>query len=125
MFRWLMFAAAPPGGTQGGAGGQGVEGAAGGVDALIRMIIPFALVFAVFYFILIRPQQQQQRRHEEMLRSLSGGERVVTAGGLIGKVLKVRDDVVTLELAKGLKVEALRGSITRVLKEESPKGEDA
>ena len=113
MFKWLMFAAANPAGA-----GTGGKAPAAGPDQLIRMLVPFALVFAVFYFVLIRPQQKQQRKHEDMLHNLKGGEQVVAAGGIVGKVLKVRDDVITLEIAKGVRIDALRSSVVRVLKAE-------
>ncbi len=94
-------------------------------DTMLRLIVPYAAVFAIFYFILIRPQQKQRKQHEETIRNLKKGDEVVTAGGIIGRVVHVKetlkdgqpvrgmDDAVTIESGTSrLIVE--RGRITKI-----------
>lgn len=71
-------------------------------------LFPMAIIFLIFYLLLIRPQQRRQREHERMLTSIQKGDRVVTSGGLHGSVVGLTDDVVTLEIAN------LRGERVRV-----------
>lgn len=62
-------------------------------------------MFAILYFFMIRPQQKRAKEHQSMLKTLSKGDRVLTSGGIFGKVLNVKDDVVVVEIADGCKVE--------------------
>ncbi len=68
---------------------------ASGVGAMTPFIIQIAAIFAIFYFLLIRPQQKQKRQHEEALRNIKRGDQVVTTGGIIGEVVHVRESVNT------------------------------
>ena len=68
---------------------------AGGVGSMTPFIIQIAAIFGIFYFLLIRPQQKQKRQHEEALRAIKRGDQVVTAGGIIGEVVHVRESVST------------------------------
>jgi preprotein translocase subunit YajC len=79
---------------------------------------PLVLIFAVFYFLLIRPQQQRQRELRQALASLKRGDRVVTGGGIIGKVQKLREgsNEIEVEIAPNVTVTVLRETITSVLK---------
>ncbi len=70
--------------------------------------MPLLLMFAVFYFLLIRPQQKRQREHQEMLSRLKKGDRVVTNGGLVGTVVALTDTEITLEIADRVKVRVVR-----------------
>jgi preprotein translocase subunit YajC len=67
--------------------------APGGGSPLFQLGIQFALILAIFYFLMIRPQQKQRRQHEEALRNLKKGDEIVTAGGIVGQVLHIRDGV--------------------------------
>ncbi|MBI5166641.1 MAG: preprotein translocase subunit YajC [candidate division NC10 bacterium] len=89
------------------AGGIPGGGAAGGFQALI----PLLLMFAVFYFLLIRPQQKNQRQHREMLQSLKKGDHIVTAGGIHGTVEALTDTIVKVKIADNVKVDVSRSSI--------------
>jgi preprotein translocase subunit YajC len=84
-------------------------------SAPLGMFIPMAAIFLIFYFLLIRPQQKRQKEQEAMLKGISKGDEVVTAGGLHGKVTGVTDDVLTVEIAviKGerIRVKVARGRI--------------
>ncbi len=83
--------------------------------------IPLILIFAIMYFLLIRPQQQKLKQHQAMVAALRRGDQVVTQGGLIGKVNKVKDDnEVEVEVADGVKVRVVRSTIAQVLNKTEP-----
>ncbi len=83
---------------------------------MVASLLPLVLIFVVFYFLLIRPQQKRVKEHKAMVEALRRGDRVVTAGGLIGKVSKVlNDSEIQVEIAENVKVRVQRGSITAVL----------
>jgi preprotein translocase subunit YajC len=87
----------------------------------IMAVVPFVLIFGVFYFLILRPQQQKIKKHQNMLANLRRGDRVVTNGGLIGTISKIVSDVeVQLELADDLRVRHVRGMITEVLAKTNP-----
>ncbi len=77
----------------------------------ISALAPLVLMFAVFYFLLIRPQQKQKREKEQMLTNLKRGDKVITQGGFLGTVVGLTDSVVTLRIADQVRVECLRSSI--------------
>jgi preprotein translocase subunit YajC len=90
---------------------QGIGGAFGGIEPLL----PLVLIFVVFYFLLIRPQQKKAKAHKEMLGSLRRGDRVVTAGGLIGLITKViNENEMTVEIADGVRVRMVRSMVSDV-----------
>jgi len=76
------------------------------------------IMFAIFYFLLIRPQQKQRKKHEETLAALKKGDRVITSGGLHGEISGIKDDVITMEIAPQVRVKVSRGSIAGMLKKE-------
>lgn len=82
-------------------------------------LIPWVIIFAVAYFVLIRPQVKRQKEQEEMLKKVKSGDRVVAAGGIVGTVANVKDDIVTLKTSDGVKIEVLKASVTSVTKKES------
>ena len=85
------------------------EGASGSMVFLIQMVA----IFAIFYFLLIRPQRQAQKRHQEMLGQLKRGDDIVTEGGIVGTVVHIQDDNVTVKTGD-TRVVVLRGKIMRV-----------
>ncbi len=90
--------------------------AAGGGDAGLGAFLPLILIFAVFYFLLIRPQQKKAKAHREMLAAVRRGDKVVTGGGILGTVTKViNDQEVAVEIAEGIKVRVQRGMIAGVV----------
>lgn len=89
----------------------------GGGTAAFAGFIPLIIIFAIFYFLLIRPQQKQLKTHKEMLGSLKIGDNVVTSGGLHGKITGITEIIVTLEIAKDVKVKVEKGSISEVRKD--------
>lgn len=87
---------------------------AGGGGSLLGSLLPMALIFVLFYFLLIRPQSQRQKKHMQMLTEIQRGDKVVTSGGILGKVVKTDDDVLTLEIADGIKIKVRRTMIADV-----------
>lgn len=100
----LAQAAAP-------AASAGSAGAAG----LINGLLPLVLIFGVFYFLLIRPQQRAAKTHREKLANVKKGDQVVTGGGLVGKVVRVDETYVDVELGPNMKVKAVKSMLSDVI----------
>jgi preprotein translocase subunit YajC len=81
----------------------------------IAQFLPLILLFAIFYFLIIRPQQKQQKEHKAMLESLAKGDRIVTTGGLIAKIVKVEEDFIKIELSEGVTAKLDRLYVARKL----------
>lgn len=97
-------------------------GGAGGFDLVA--LLPLVLIFVVFYFLIIRPQQKKMKDHKALVEGLRRGDRVVTTGGIIGTVAKVTGDrEITLEIAEGVRVRAVRGMIAEVMARTEPAGD--
>ena len=96
------------------ASGASDSGAAGLLGGPIGTVVPFVLVFVIMYFLLWRPQQQRAKDHRETIANIRRGDTVVTGGGFIGKVAKVDETEVTVELAEGVRVKVVRGTISEV-----------
>jgi preprotein translocase subunit YajC len=88
-------------------------GASSGALGLIG-ILPWIAIFAVFYFLLIRPQQRRMKMHQQMVAAVKKNDIAVTAGGLIGKVTKVDDAEVELEIASGVRVKVVKATLSEV-----------
>ena len=93
---------------------QSAAGGAGGFS--LQGLLPFVLIFIIFYFLLIRPQQKRVKQHKLMVESLKRGNKVLTAGGILGVVTKAIDgsDTVSVEIASGVTVELARQMISEV-----------
>ena len=91
--------------------------AAGGAFGTLTQFLPLVLIFGVFYFLLIRPQQQKQKEMKRMLAALKRGDRVVTGGGILGTVQKVREgsNEVEVEIAPSVRITVLRETISAVV----------
>jgi preprotein translocase subunit YajC len=98
--------------TQGAATSGG-----GGIFGTINMMVPFIAMFVIFYFLLIRPQQKKQRDHRQLLQNLKRGDRVLTSGGIYGTVIRIRNDIVHLEIADQVRIRVSKGSISDVVTE--------
>jgi preprotein translocase subunit YajC len=93
-------------------------------DPFISSLVPLILLFGIFYFLIIRPQQQRMKAHQAMVSAVKRGDIVVTAGGLIGKVAKVKDDgELMVEIADNVQVRVLKSTLTEVRTKGEPKGE--
>jgi preprotein translocase subunit YajC len=97
-----------------GVGGDAAAGQGGGFGAMV----PLLLMFAIFYFLLIRPQQTKQKKHRELLSKLAKGDMVVTVGGLNGKITGITDTTVTLEIAEKVRVKVGRSYIAGLASKE-------
>jgi preprotein translocase subunit YajC len=87
----------------------------------IQQFIPLILIFGIMYFLLIRPQQKKVKEHQAMVAGLRRGDQVVTQGGIIGKVVKVREDgELEVEIAEGVKVRVVQSTIATVLSKTEP-----
>ncbi len=87
----------------------------------IQSIVPLILVFGIMYFLLIRPQQKKVKEHQNMVAALRRGDQVVTQGGIIGKVSKVKDDnEVEVEIASGVVIRVVRATIAQVVSKTEP-----
>ena len=85
-----------------------------GTDLLTTTVIPFILVIGIMYFLILRPQQQRAAQHREMVANLRRGDTVVTNGGLIGKVAKVDENELQVEVAEGIRVKVVRAMVAEV-----------
>jgi len=94
------------------------QGAAGGAESSLMSFLPLILMFAVLYFIMIRPQMKRQKEHRNMLSAMAKGDEVVTSGGLVGKVTKVSEAYIGVEISEGTEVTVQKAAITTIL----PKG---
>jgi preprotein translocase subunit YajC len=97
--------------------GQSANGGAGG-PSLLLSLVPFLLIFAVFYFLLILPQQKRQKQLKDMLDQLKKGDKVVTASGIWGTVTNIGKHTVTLQIADNTKIKMQREHIARVRTED-------
>ncbi|KIC44019.1 MAG: preprotein translocase subunit YajC [Ruegeria sp.] len=87
----------------------------------IAQFLPLILIFGIMYFLLIRPQQKKMKEHKAMVEALRRGDQVVTQGGLIGKVAKVKEDgELEVEIADGVKVRVVQATIAQVLNKTEP-----
>jgi preprotein translocase subunit YajC len=86
-----------------------------GTAAFLAQSLPLILIFVIFYVLLIRPQQTAAKRHKAKVESVRKGDQVVTGGGLMGKVTRVEDTTVEIELAPGMKVKAVKATLSDVV----------
>ena len=92
--------------------------AGGDTTSSLISLLPLVLMFVVLYFVMIRPQMKRQKEHKAMIEALAKGDEIVTAGGFLGKVSKLGDTYIGVELADGLVVQLQRSAVVQVL----PKG---
>jgi preprotein translocase subunit YajC len=97
------------------------QAAGGGFGGGLAGMLPLVLIFGIMYFLMIRPQQKKIKQHQAMVAALRKGDQVVTAGGLVGKVVKVgADNQVDVEIASGVKVKVVQHTISQVLNKTEP-----
>ena len=90
----------------------------------LMSFMPLILMFVIFYFLLIRPQQKKQKEHKSMLERLGRGDRVVTNGGLHGRVVEAKDNILTLDLGSNVQVQVERSFISVVVNAEPAKAKE-
>lgn len=97
------------------------QASGGGGNALLMQLPFFILIFAIFYLLLIRPQRKKMKEHQAMVEALRRGDQVITQGGVVGKVTKVREDgEIEIEIAEGVNVRVIRSTIQTVLSKTEP-----
>ena len=88
---------------------------AGDTNSMLMSLLPFALIFVIMYFLILRPQQRKVREHADLVKNIRRGDTVITSGGLVGKVTKVvDDDQIEFEISDGVRVRQMRQMITGV-----------
>jgi preprotein translocase subunit YajC len=92
--------------------------AGGGLQSTLMSMLPLILMFVVLYFVMIRPQMKKQKEHRAMIDALAKGDEIVTGGGMLGKVTKLGEGNITLEVAAGVEIQVQRSAVVQVL----PKG---
>ncbi|MBC7154433.1 MAG: preprotein translocase subunit YajC [Rhodobacteraceae bacterium] len=95
--------------------------AAGGAAGAFTSFVPLILIFVIMYLLLIRPQQKKLKEHKAMVEALRRGDQIVTQGGIIGKVSKVKEDgEIEVEIAEGVRVRVVRSTVATVLVKSEP-----
>jgi preprotein translocase subunit YajC len=97
---------------------QTAPAAGGDMQSTLMSMLPLALMFVVLYFVMIRPQMKKQKEHTAMISALAKGDEVITGGGLLGKVSKMGDTFIGLEVYSGVEIQVQRSAVIQVL----PKG---
>jgi len=111
----MVLAMASPGGAGGAAGGGGNP---------MVMIVYMAIIFGLFYFLMIRPQMRKEKERRKMIEAVKTGDRVLFCGGMIGTVANVKDGVFTIKIGDTTKVEVARGAVYRLLSKDEAPGDD-
>jgi len=88
----------------------------------LSMFVMMGLFVVIFYFLLIRPQQKKQKEHQAMLGKLAAGDEVVTTGGIIGRIVEISDNFITLEIAEGVRIKVQRFHVTSLVPKGTLKG---
>ena len=94
-----------------------MTGEGGGKGGMAGMMVPMLIIFAIFYFMLIRPQQRKEKDRRAMIEALKSGQRVLFGGGIIGTIDSVKEDSFMISVADGVKMEAARGAVSKVLQD--------
>jgi len=99
----------------------GTGGAQGGSDGGgFTAFVPLILMFGIFYFLLIRPQQKKTKQHQEMVNALKKGDKVITSGGIHGRITSVSDAILTLEIADKVRIKVARGNVATIYQAPAP-----
>ena len=98
-----------------GQSGAGAAQGSGGFSAFV----PLILMFAIFYFLLIRPQQKKTKEHREMVSNIKKGDRIITSGGIHGRITAVSEATMTVEIADKVRIKLARGNVTALVKSAS------
>lgn len=97
---------------------------AGGASGILIGILPWVLIFAIFYLLMIRPQQQRVKQHQAEIAAVKKGDEVITGGGIRGRVTKVNDEEAEVEIAQGVRIRVIKSTITQVLTANSKPAND-
>ena len=94
---------------------QAAPAESGGTTSILIGILPWLLIFVIFYLLMIRPQQRRVKEHQAAIGAIKKGDEVITGGGIRGKVTKVTDDEAEVEIASGVKIRVIKSTISHVL----------
>ena len=97
------------------------QAAAGGTESTLLGMLPLVLMFVVLYFVMIRPQMKRQKEHRSMIEALAKGDEVATAGGIIGRVTRMSEQFLHIEIASGVEVQIQRSAVVQVLPKDTLK----
>ena len=97
---------------------SGGAAAGSGEGSIITTLLPFILIIGVFYFLVIMPQRKKDQEHKKMLEALKKGDKIITNGGIYGRIVNIRENKVTVEVAKGVEIDILKGAIGNKAKEQ-------
>ncbi len=100
-------------------GQGGLPGAAGQGAGGFSSLFPIILVFVIFYFLLIRPQQKQKKQHQEMINQLKKGDRIITSGGIHGRVTSAGETTLTVEISEKVRIKLVKGNVAGLAKSQS------
>jgi preprotein translocase subunit YajC len=100
------------------------EPAGGGATGLLIGILPWLLIFAIFYLLMIRPQQRRVKEHQAAIAAVKKGDEVITGGGIRGRVTRVSDDEAEVEIAQGVKIRVVKSTISHVVTAKSKPAND-
>ena len=101
-------------------------GAGGDANSMLMSLLPFALIFVIMYFLILRPQQRRVKQHQEMVKNVRRGDTVITSGGIVGKVTKVMDDEqIEVEIADGVRIRQMRSMVSDVRAKGEPVKDEA
>jgi len=105
---------------------QAAGAAAGDTNSMLMSLLPFAMIFVIMYFLILRPQQRKAKEHSNLVKNIRRGDTVVTNGGLVGKVTKVVDDEqIEMEVSDGVRIRQMRQMIATVRSKGEPTSEVA
>jgi len=90
------------------------QAGSGGFEMLNSLLVPTILIIGIMYFLMIRPQQKRMKEHREMVAAIRRGDTIVTSGGIIGKVTKVEEQELQVEIADGVRIKVLRSTVSDV-----------
>ncbi|HKP34146.1 MAG TPA: preprotein translocase subunit YajC [Sphingomicrobium sp.] len=99
-------------------------GQAGGAAGLVMGILPWLLIFVIFYLLMIRPQQRRVKEHQAAIAAIKKGDEVITGGGIRGRVTKVSDEEAEVEIAQGVKIRVVKSTISHVVTAKSKPAND-
>ena len=115
---------AQPEGGEGGSGGGSGQQQPQGCQQMSGMLIPILIMFAIIYFLMIRPQQKQQKKHKAMISAIKKGDKIITNAGIFGTVTGMTEAVLTLEVAKNVHIRVLRGQMAGLQPQPGEKGQN-
>ena len=95
-------------------------GAAGGQAGGLAGFLPIIILFAIFYFLLIRPQQKKAKEHRDMISNLKKGARIISSGGIYGTIISIDDTTIGLEIAEKVKIKISRGNVAALITDNEP-----